>query len=283
MSALRDAIDRIEGMQALDAVVNTLGPNVRRAVHPDQVRNLLSGTYLGHPVHPPATDVTIGAWTMATLLDLLGGRRNRRTADFLTGIGVVFAVPTAASGLNDWSDTTGRVARVGVVHAGANTTALTLYLGSLVARSKGHGLTAKAFRLGGLAALLAGGYLGGHLAYSRGVNVNRNAWQRGPAEWTAVLPDHELVEGAHRTVSAGAVPVVVYRENGEVRAFSATCSHLGGPLGEGKLADGCVTCPWHGSMFRVADGSVVRGPASSWLPTYEARVHDAVIEVRAVG
>ena len=57
------------------------------------------------------------------------------------------------------------------------------------------------------------------------------------------------------------------------------CSHLSGPLSEGKLAGGCLTCPWHGSMFRIADGAVLHGPATAPQPVFQARVTGGVIQV----
>jgi nitrite reductase/ring-hydroxylating ferredoxin subunit len=62
-----------------------------------------------------------------------------------------------------------------------------------------------------------------------------------------------------------------------------TCSHMGGPLDEGTFKDGDVTCPWHGSVFRLADGSIARGPATAPQPTYDVRVSDGRIEVKARG
>jgi nitrite reductase/ring-hydroxylating ferredoxin subunit len=57
--------------------------------------------------------------------------------------------------------------------------------------------------------------------------------------------------------------------------------HAGGPLHEGKVEDGRVTCPWHASTFNLADGSLVRGPATAPQPSYETRVQDGKIEVRS--
>ena len=125
--------------------------------------------------------------------------------------------------------------------------------------------------------LLAGSYLGGHLSFARGVNVNRTAWQEGPAQWTPVLADADLPEGEHRTVQVHGATVLLHRASGGVRALANTCSHMGGPLDEGT-----VIGPWHGSIFRSVDGSIVRGPASSPQPCYEVRVSGGRIEVRAV-
>ena len=61
----------------------------------------------------------------------------------------------------------------------------------------------------------------------------------------------------------GDVPVVVIRDGERVHVLADRCSHLSGPLSDGDYHDGCLSCPWHGSTFRVADGSVARGPATA--------------------
>jgi nitrite reductase/ring-hydroxylating ferredoxin subunit len=129
--------------------------------------------------------------------------------------------------------------------------------------------------------VLVGGYLGGHLTFAKGLNVNHTAFEQGPSDWTPVLDAVELVEGAQRRVVAGDVPVVVWREAGQIYVLAATCTHVGGPLDEGKVSDGCIVCPWHGSTFRLSDGRIVRGPASTAQPSYETRVRGGQIEVRA--
>jgi nitrite reductase/ring-hydroxylating ferredoxin subunit len=199
----------------------------------------------------------------------------------LVGAGILAAVPTAATGVNDWADTYGDETRIGVVHAGANVAALALYVTSFVARRRGQRARGKALGLAGFAVLLAGGYLGGHLSFVRGVNVNHTAFEHRPEDWTAVLPEGDLAEGEHRKVLAGEAPVLLVRSAGALHALSNTCTHAGGPLDEGEFADGCVTCPWHGSTFRLEDGAVVRGPASTPEPSYETRVREGWIEVRA--
>jgi nitrite reductase/ring-hydroxylating ferredoxin subunit/uncharacterized membrane protein len=281
MKLLDDLVGRVERWKALDWAGRPAAAAVGRVVSPAPVRNLLSGTVLGHPAHPMLTDLPIGAWSMATLLDLVGGRAAEPAADLLVATGVVTAVPTAATGLNDWSDTKGAARRVGQVHAAANNIGLALYTASYVCRRRGDRTTGKALGLAGLGAVMAGGFLGGHLSYALGVNVNRTAWRKGPREWTGVLDAADLAPGGHRLVQAGAVSVVLVREGEAITALDSVCSHMGGPLEEGTIADGCVTCPWHGSTFRLTDGSIVRGPASVPQPAYEARVQDGRIQVRA--
>ena len=77
----------------------------------------------------------------------------------------------------------------------------------------------------------------------------------------------------------GEVPVVAVRTGGAVRVLADRCSHMSGPLSDGELTDGCLTCPWHGSVFRVADGAVVRGPATAPQPAFEVCEADGMIQV----
>jgi nitrite reductase/ring-hydroxylating ferredoxin subunit len=190
-------------------------------------------------------------------------------------------VPTAAAGLSDWSDAEPDGRRVGLVHASFNTLALLCYSASLVARLLGRRKAGVGLGLAGAAAISVGGYLGGHLSYVQQVGVEKKRFAGGPKEWTAVLDAAELEEGRPRVVRAEDTEVLLFREGNRLHALWASCTHECGPLAEGRFADGCVTCPWHGSTFRLADGTVVRGPAAASQPVYEARVTDGKVEVRA--
>jgi uncharacterized membrane protein len=149
-----------------------------RLIPAGPVRDALRGRWLGHPFHPAATDVPIGMWLAATTLDLVGGERSRRGADALVALGIASAVPTAASGLSDWSEIERSAPRrVGVVHALANSTGLGLYGASLAARLRGDRSRGVLLALMGLGAVSAGGVLGGHLAYGEAVGVSREAVQ----------------------------------------------------------------------------------------------------------
>jgi nitrite reductase/ring-hydroxylating ferredoxin subunit len=283
MTFLHELVRRIEGSTALDKIAKPVAGVVGKAVGPRRVRNLLSGTKLGHPVHPMLTDLPIGAWSMSALLDTVGGTSAEPAADLLISTGILSAIPTAMTGLNDWSDTIGAERRLGAAHAGANVAALGLYLASLIARRRGRRGGGKALGLAGLGVLTVGGYLGGHLSFAKAVNVNHTTFEHRPQEWTPVLADAELREGDHRKVSAGDAAVLLVRDGGHLHALANICSHAGGPLDEGELLDGCVVCPWHASTFRLTDGSIMRGPASIPQPTYQVRVHDGKIEVRSLG
>ena len=280
MSTLQRTMHRIEETEELDRFARPLSSAGQKAVRPRLIRNLLSGTYIGHPAHPPLTDVPIGAWSMSAMLDAMGGPESEPAADLLVKIGLISALPAALTGLNDWSDTIGKDRRIGYVHALANSASLTLYAASAAARARGKRGMGKALGFAGLGMLAVGGYLGGHLAYAKGVNVNRTAWQQEPEDWTPVLADEQLGEGEHRTADANGVEILLYRKDGKVYAIAATCSHMGGLLGEGAISDDCVTCPWHGSTFRFADGGIEHGPASSPQPCYETRIKDGRIELR---
>ncbi|MDQ3763098.1 MAG: Rieske 2Fe-2S domain-containing protein [Actinomycetota bacterium] len=283
MASPHELVLRIERFAALDKVAKPVRGLVGRVVRPRWLRNLLSGTNLGHPVHPVLTDVPIGAWSMSTLLDTIGGVSAEPAADLLVGAGILSAIPTAMTGLNDWSDTIGGETRVGAVHAGANVAALGLYAASLVARRSGRRGVGKALGLAGFGVLMVGGYLGGHLSFGRAVNVNHTSFEHRPGEWTPVLADADLGEGKLCRVSANGASVLVVRYHGQLYALANTCSHAGGPLDQGELVDGCVVCPWHASTFRLTDGKIVRGPASTPQPAYQTQVRDGKIEVRSVG
>ena len=248
------------------------------------VKDVISGTWMGHSLHPLLTDVPIGTWTSAMLLDLFGGASSRPAAQKLVGLGLVASVPTAWAGWADWADTepgNDPVRRVGMAHAIANGAAIGLYGASFAARRRGAHATGVLFGLGGAAAMGAGGWLGGDLVFTRGVGVNETLFDEDPADWTPVL-DASMLEDDRPTVArAGDRELLIVRRNGTLHALANRCGHRGGPLNEGDLEGDCVVCPWHGTRFRLEDGSVMRGPSAYPQPVFEARVEDGRIEVRA--
>ncbi len=282
--ALHRLAERVGDLEQLDGPAERVAAAVRGALGSGAVKDTLSGTWLGHALHPLLSDVPIGTWTSATLLDLFGGEGTEKAADRLIGVGLAAALPTAASGYSDWADTTltsDGVRRIGAVHAVANGTAIALYGLSWAARKRGHRGRGVALGLVGAGALAIGGHLGGHLSYSRGVGVDQTAFENDPEDWTTALADAALGEGESKAVDVGEVTVMVTRRDGRVFALRDRCSHRGGPLHEGAIEDGCVVCPWHDSAFRLEDGSVARGPATAPQPAYDVRVREGSIEVRA--
>ncbi|HEX9370843.1 MAG TPA: Rieske 2Fe-2S domain-containing protein [Roseiflexaceae bacterium] len=179
-----------------------------------QAADLLHGTPLGHPLYPAVTDIPVGAWTVALVLDVLEAAADRDDlapgADVAIGVGLAGALGAAATGLTDWKE-----------------------------------LDTK------------------------------------PLQWTAVLADAELPEGELRRVEIGDRAIVLARQHRQIYALAEPCSHLGGPLADGMLEDGCVVCPWHCSRFELATGEPIDGPAAIPQPCFATRVRDGRIEVQA--
>jgi len=268
----------IENAKALDGPSELAAKGLQRLLAPPALRELLSGTSVGHPVHPLLVALPIGSWTAATYLDLTGG--NRRAAKRLVGFGNLTALPTALAGANDWVTTSGAERRVGAVHALANSTALVLYGSSWLARRRGQWARGVALSLAGAAAMSGGGWLGGHLVYALGVGVDTTSFQHFPPDWTDVAAESDVLEGAAIVRDAGGVPVLLSRSGGRIVAVADRCTHRGGPLHEGEVSGGCVACPWHQSVFRLDDGTVVSGPASRPQPVAEVRTLDGRVHVR---
>ena len=102
----------LEGMTTLDRPVQALEPAVRALFGGGAKGSFLRGEWLGHAVHPVLTDVVLGTWTSATLLDLVGGAESAPSARKLIGIGLLAAGPTAWTGWAEWSVTGPRAKRV---------------------------------------------------------------------------------------------------------------------------------------------------------------------------
>ncbi len=276
-----DLVERLGKAEGLDKAAAPLATAVTTANPPGRVaKDVLSGSWLGHPLHPLLTDIPIGAWASALVLDLLGGETGEKAADQLVGLGAVAALPTAVSGLSDWSDTLGTERRIGFVHALGNITAVALYGLSYLSRRRGQRRRGLALSVLGATAVTASAYLGGHLTYRKGVNVDRHAWDEDGAEWVQVAEEAELKDGEPVAVTAGQDTVMLLRRDQDIQGLSDVCGHAGGPLHEGQIEGATVTCPWHGSTFRLDDGTVVHGPATGQQPVYDVRMEDGKVLVR---
>jgi nitrite reductase/ring-hydroxylating ferredoxin subunit/uncharacterized membrane protein len=276
-------LNRLEQAHGLDPVSDKLQSAVYAAAKPQALRDLLHGTWLGHPLHPVLVQLPVGAFVSSAILDLLPGTRAASTT--LVGVGTASSAPAIAAGLADWSQMTRDRRRVGLVHAAANTVALGLYAASLVARLRGRTARGKLLGFAGLSAAGLGAYLGGHLAYAQAGGTNQAAPDvvRIPEDWTAAGSLASLPEGKPAVRTVGDVPVLLYRLGGQVTAMMERCGHETGPLGEGEVVgsgrDACVVCPWHGSTFRLVDGVAVHGPAANDQPVLRTRVRDGMVEV----
>ncbi|HET7572020.1 MAG TPA: Rieske (2Fe-2S) protein [Gaiellaceae bacterium] len=277
MTNLRLSKQLADLAEPLDAVADPV-QNAVNAV-PQPLRDVLDGVWLGNPLHPALTDLPVGAWTAAAILDLAGSE----AADEALAVGILGALPAALTGLNDWSHLKGDSKRLGVVHALVNTMGLALNVASLVARRDGRRGLGRALSGIAYAGTLFSAHIGGHLSFGLGVRVNRTAFE-SPRERYAPVLDEEAVDGGKLCrveLEGEAVVVARSQETGEVCAIAATCSHLGGPLDKGDREGDTVICPWHGSRFDLCTGEVEGGPAVYPQPRYEARVRAGKIEIRA--
>lgn len=281
--AILRAMGRLERTSALDGPIDLVQAKVR-ALPLGSLRDVLHGRWLGHPVHPLLVQVPLGSWLSAAVLDLLPGQR--RAACALIGVGLGTAGPAALAGWVDWAELQSRQRRVGFVHAAANITAVALYAGSFTARVRGRTALGKALGFAGLSVVSVGGAIGGHLSYRQASGANhadavQDLVQPG---WHEVGPvaDFPVGEAVRRFVDN--VPVVMVRETGgQVHALADMCSHMGGPLSDGEVENGCLRCPWHGSVFRLSDGWNVKGPATAPQPAFDTRIVEGLVEARLRG
>src|SRR3954471_13113342 len=200
-----------------------------------------------------------------------GGRRG--------GGGRAAAAPPVPAGANDWADAEpvdDAVRRAGLVHALSNATAVTLYAGSLAAGSR----SGSALRAGGAAVLLLGGYLGGHLSFTKGVGPAQTVYDAGPQDWTPAADASQLQDRRPTRVVVGDPPVLLRRDGEELFAIHDRCSHRGCSLSDGSLEGDEIVCACHGSRFDRRDGSVRQGPATAPQPAFEVRVREERVEVR---
>jgi nitrite reductase/ring-hydroxylating ferredoxin subunit/uncharacterized membrane protein len=249
------------------------------------VADILHGSWLGHPLHPVLSDIPIGAWTLAEVFDAMaaagGGSVAEHTADSLIAIGALAAVPTALTGLADYSAIREDAIAYAAAHGALNSAGLGLYLLSLWARSRKQRRLGVALSAAGLVSVAAAAWIGGDMVYRRRIGVDNAPEAPGPKRWTAVLPLSEIAAYEARRVEIDDAPVLIYNDGGAIYAIGAVCSHAGGPLEDGTFDGHCVECPWHQSVFDLRDGQVVHGPATQAQPNYQVRIRSGQIEIRS--
>ncbi|HEU0000699.1 MAG TPA: Rieske 2Fe-2S domain-containing protein [Ktedonobacteraceae bacterium] len=249
-----------------------------------KIKDALNGVWLGHALHPALTDIPIGAWSSTMVLDMAWltneDKGVAQGSDISLILGIAGAAGAAVTGLTDWSDLDGTDRRVGIMHGLLNSSALLANIGSLVLRLTGKRRAGVCLSTAGYAVSLFAAYLGGELAFAKGIGVNHVAWEGGSNDFVAVMAAQDLVEGKLTRVDAAGIPAVLLKQGNAIYAIGATCTHLAGPLDEGTCQDGVVTCPWHGSRFRMTDGAVMNGPATYAAPTFAVRVRKGQVELR---
>lgn len=283
-------------MTWLDQVAVSLQKIITRLLRRDgpvrsTITDVLNGAWLGHPLHPVLTDIPVGAWTVAITLDAMeagsGSQGIGKAADTAVAIGVAGAVGSAITGFSDWQYTVGETRRTGLVHAALNTVALTLFVGSMLARGSRNRGMGRMLALLGYSIAGTSAYLGGDLVFRQKMGVNHAPEEEEITvnDFVPVLAEDQLPEDKLTLALLNNTPLVLLRQGDEVFALAETCAHLGGPLADGKLhytPDGepVVACPWHDSHFRMRDGAIVQGPSAYPQPCFEARINNGQVEVR---
>lgn len=251
----------------LAALFRPLGP----------IKDMLHGRWLGHPLHSAVTDIPIGALLVVVVLDLLD---QRAAADAALVVTIVVMLGAAVTGAADYVDTDGRPRARATVHSTLMVVGLVVLVVSLVVRAGGPAdrTLPVALSILGFLVVTAGAYVGGDVVYQLGNMVSRHAFRGPGTKWIALdlsstdLTDLQLLPEASPTkVRAGINDLVIVRSGDTIQAMHAVCAHAGGPLVEGRVVDGCLECPWHGSRFDLADGHVRRGPSVYDQPSYEVR------------
>lgn len=273
---LLERIEQLPVVAAAEDVLSVVG-NAVLGHAPPALRDALNGRWLGHALHPALTDLPIGFWVSSAVADLLG---RDGSAQILGAAGCASSIGAAATGLADWRNTEGSDRRLGALHASLNVAALVLEVCALAARGGGRRGVARYLSLSGLSAAGVSAWLGGELVFGRGTMVDHTAFTSGPERWTEALSTDDVEEGATRCAAVDGRSILVSRRDGRFHAVEATCTHAGGPLCEGDVEAGTVTCPWHGSRFDVLGGAVQGGPATFPEPRLETRVQRGKVEVR---
>ena len=250
------------------------------------LQDFLNGSWLGHSLHPVVVDVVVGGSTVAVLLQVLSwlGVADLRTAlVWVVGLTWLAGISAIVTGLTDFKDTaTGNERNVVGLHGLVNIVTTLILVVAFFLLLGGADVVAGWLVVVSFGLLSIGAFIGGHVVFKYGYMVNHNAFARGKTakEFTAVLPVSELPDATPTKASLGATMLVLVRRGDLVFALKDACSHAGGPLSEGKLAGDTIVCPWHASAFRLRDGAVRHGPASTRQVAYRARVSGEQVEVQ---
>lgn len=239
------------------------------------LKDLLNGTWLGHPLHPAVTDVPIGALLVAVVLDLAA---QPDAAFWALLVGTLTFLASVLTGLADYTDADGTARTRATIHGTVMVVGGGFTAASLILRTGGatDGILPTALLIVGFLVIAAGAYIGGDIVFVLGNMVSRHAFRGAGTKWvrldTGDLTDLATLPHATPTKArAGINDLLLVRIGTTVHALHAVCSHAGGPLPQGEIVDGCIECPWHGSRFRLDNGQVTQGPALYDQPAYEIR------------
>lgn len=286
----QDLLNAVADQKWLDTLSDPLQEAIRglfRGEAGSKIKDAIHGTWLGHPLHPVLTDIPVGAWTVAAVLDAVqsatGNEGVGAAADAAVAVGLAGALGSAITGFTDWSETGGRAKNLGLTHAVLNVAATALYGTSLAMRLSGSRRAGVVLSLIGYA--LAGGsaYIGGHLVFGEQIGVDHTATADAgqPETFTAVMKESDLPTDKPVRARLEGQAILLVKREGQIFAITEICPHQGGPLAEGTLRGDAIECPWHGSQLALADGHVVCGPTTYPARSFDVRVRGGQIEVRA--
>jgi nitrite reductase/ring-hydroxylating ferredoxin subunit/uncharacterized membrane protein len=252
------------------------------------LQDFFNGVWLGHSLHAVLVDVVVGGSTAALLLDLLRvvfGVDGLEDATFwVLGLAFVSALGAIVTGLTDYKDTNHDTPARDVtsLHGLVNILGTVGFGVSTVQRLGGAHDAAFWVLLLSYLVVSLGAFIGGHVVYKYGYMVNWNAFARGKraSEFQPVIAASELPDGTPTKVTFGTTGVMLVRRGEVVHALKESCAHLGGPLSKGELQGDTITCPWHASTFKLSDGAVVHGPATSRQVSYRARINAGQVELQ---
>jgi nitrite reductase/ring-hydroxylating ferredoxin subunit/uncharacterized membrane protein len=285
--SLMGILDRVADVSSFDGVIEPARRAVQKVL-PPAVKDVLHGTWLGHPLHPVLVHVPVGSWLSAGVLDAVPPMRPAAT--LLIGTGVAASVPAALAGAADWSEQESGVRRLGALHASLNVVALGLYAGSLTARARGRGALGRALSYSGLGIASLSASIGGHMSYTQASGASHAAMAARAlsTDWMDLGPLDDFPE-RRPTLRTGNgsgadVPLVAVRRGTRVDVFVGNCAHLSGPLYEGRIEEIhghlCLVCPWHDSAFDLENGEPRRGPAANAQEKLEVRMEAGRVRAR---
>ncbi|HYY55480.1 MAG TPA: Rieske 2Fe-2S domain-containing protein [Candidatus Dormibacteraeota bacterium] len=256
---------------------------VFHAVQP--LKNFLHGTWLGHSLHAAITDVPIGAFTAAIILDIADVRPG---ADIAIAVGILGMLAAALAGWADYADTDVKPQRgYATVHQLLMLIALVLYVVSLAMRLGSPAAASRALPIAlswiGYVIIAVAAYVGGEVVYGLGNMVDRHAFRSFGSKWQPLeLPN--VADNTPAKAKAGGQTLLVVRRGERVYGMHDVCAHAGCNLSEGKVVGDTIECPCHGSRYRLEDGHVLQGPSTFDQPVYEVRrAGDGRFEARRAG
>jgi uncharacterized membrane protein len=165
---LERTAESIEEEHGLDRLADRIESIAGKVLPGGRLLEELRGRSLGHALHPVLTDLPLGCWTAAAVLDLSGAEKHADAARRLVGTGVMLVAPTALAGLADWVGLRSTASRrVGAAHATLNVVGGSVFATSWALRRRGRLGAGVAVGLLGNVVVMMSGYLGSHLTMRR--------------------------------------------------------------------------------------------------------------------